>query len=182
MELTTERLQLRAVTLADVSAYSTYFLDYEVIRYLSSEVPWPYPENGVEEYLKNVVMPQQGKDRWVWGIFFKEKPEELIGCIDLWRKGKPEHRGFWLGRKFWGKGIMTEANFAVIDYAFNQLGFDKLVFANAVGNIGSRRVKEKTGCRWLEIRPASLVDPSFNEQELWELTHDDWIKFNRPNV
>jgi RimJ/RimL family protein N-acetyltransferase len=170
----TERLVLKAITSKDADAYSKHFIDYNVIRYLSSVVPWPYPENGVEDFLKTTVFPYQGKDKWVWGIFLKENPDELIGCIDLWRKGKPENRGFWLGKKYWGKGIMTEANYPILDYAFKHLRFEKLIFANAVSNIASRRIKEKTGCRLIGIEPASFVDPEFKEHELWELTSKDW--------
>lgn len=173
----TERLVLSAISLEDVGAYSKHFVDYDVIRFLSAIIPWPYPENGVEAYLKNIVLPNQGKDKWTWGIFLKENPEELIGCIDLWRKGKPENRGFWLGKKFWGRGIMTEANCPILDYAFRELGFEKLIFANAIGNIASRRVKEKTGCRLVGVEPAKFVDPEFTEHELWELSREGWEKY-----
>lgn len=173
----TDRLILKGVTLKDAPAYARHFIDYEVVRFLSRAIPWPYPEDGIEHYLKEVVMPRQGKGKWVWGIFLKENPEELIGVVDLWRQGRPEHRGFWLGRKFWGKGIMTEAVIPIMDYAFNTLGFEKLVFANAVGNIASRRIKEKTGCTFIGTRPYQFVDPQFTESELWELTKESWQAF-----
>jgi RimJ/RimL family protein N-acetyltransferase len=60
------------------------------------------------------------------------------------------------------------------DYAFNKLGFEKLVFANAVGNLKSRRIKEKTGAKFIGIRPSKYVDPKYKEQEIWELTKKDW--------
>jgi [ribosomal protein S5]-alanine N-acetyltransferase len=95
----------------------------------------------------------------------------------LWRKGKPENRGFWLGRKFQGRGIMTEACIPVNEYAFNHLCFEKLVFTNALGNIASRKVKEKTGCRFIETQPAKFVDPELTTQEVWELSKEDWEHF-----
>jgi RimJ/RimL family protein N-acetyltransferase len=171
----TKRLTLRGVTEADAPSWQKNFADYEVIRNLAHHVPWPYPENGVAEFLKTRVLPFQGKDKWVWGIFLKDNPE-LIGVVDLWREGHPENRGFWLARKHWGKGIMTEAVEPVMDYAFNELGFEKLVFANAVGNIGSHRVKEKTGAKLLRVEPAKFVDPKFTEHEIWELKKEDWLK------
>src|SRR3974377_1712917 len=119
----TSRLILREITLEDVPAYTRHFVDYEVISNLARLVPWPYPENGVREYLQTFVLPHQGKDKWVWAITEKDAPGELIGAVDLWRKGKPENRGFWLGREFWGRGYMTEAVKPVMDYAFDQLGF-----------------------------------------------------------
>ncbi len=77
-------------------------MDYEIIRFLSAKVPWPYPDNGVEDFFLNEILPNQGETRWVWGIFLKEAPNELIGAVDLWQHASPENRGFWLGKKFWG--------------------------------------------------------------------------------
>lgn len=162
--------------LADVPSYNKYFVDYEVIRNLARAIPWPYPEDGVESFLKEVILPNQGNDRWMWGIFLKTNPQELIGVVDLWKEGRPEHRGFWLGRKFWNKGYMTEAMYPVIDFAFHNLGFKELIFANAVGNIASKRIKEKTGCELLEVQSGAFVDPTLTEQELWRLTVGNWEK------
>ena len=173
----TDRLILRGVTLNDASSYAKHFIDYEVVRFLSKSIPWPYPEDGIKNYLKEVVLPRQGKGKWVWGIFLKVNPEELIGVVDLWRQGRPEHRGFWLGKKFWGMGIMTEAVIPITDYAFSSLGFEKLVFANAKGNIASRRVKEKTGCTCIGTRTYQFVDPQLTESELWELSRESWEVF-----
>lgn len=173
-EFETERLFLRGVKLSDSPSYQKNFADYEVIQHLSHLVPWPYPENGVHDFLKEMVLPTQGINRWTWAIFHKENKSEVIGVVDLWRKGCPENRGFWLAKKHWSKGYMTEAVTPVMDYAFNFLGFEKLVFANAVGNNRSRRVKEKTGAKFIETRPAKFVDPKYTEHEIWELEKSDW--------
>lgn len=177
----TSRLILKEVSLNDIKSYSKYFVDYDVISFLAGSVPWPYPQDGVEEYLKLHVLPNQGKGKWVWGIFMKDNPDELIGCVDLWKEGKPENRGFWLGKKFWGKGLMTESVYPILDYAFDKLGFEKLIFTNAVGNLASRRIKEKTGCQLIGIKPAKFVNPSFKEHEIWELTNQNWKKFKSCN-
>lgn len=170
----TNRLILRPVAETDIPAYKKYFCDYEVIRYLSHTVPWPYPADGVENFLKTFIFPHQGKTRWMWGLFLKTNATELIGTVDLWREGIPEHRGFWLGRSFWNQGIMTEAVKPVTDFAFEKLNFDTLIFANAANNIGSRRVKEKAGARLLRTEPARFVDPNLTERQVWEFTKSDW--------
>ena len=175
----TERLFLKAISLEDVPAYEKHFIDYEVVQHLSSAVPWPYPEGGVEWFLRNIILPQQGLDRWTWGIYLKENPPELIGCVDLWREAKPENRGFWLGRKFWGQGYMTEAVRPVMDYAFDELGFERLILTNALGNQKSRRVKEKTGAKLIDVRPASFVRLDYSQTEVWEIAKEDWRKFNQ---
>lgn len=175
-QFTTQRLLLKGVTANDIPAYTRHFVDYEVIRNLASTVPWPYPPDGVQEYLLNEVLPIQGKNYWAWGMFLRSQPSELIGCINLWREGKPYHRGFWLGQKFWGHGYMTEAVTPITDYAFSELGFDELIFENAVGNLRSRRVKEKMGAQLLSTTESSYVDPSFSESELWRLTKQAWLE------
>lgn len=172
----TPRLLLRGVTEKDIPAYEKHFIDYEIIRHLSAGVPWPYPEDGVKKFLTEVILPKQGQDSWMWGIYLKENPQELIGAIELWRKGKPEHRGFWLSRAHQGKGIMTEATEPITEHAFNDLDFEKLLFANAVGNRASRRVKEKSGARFLRTEPAKFVDPQYKEHEVWELTREQWLE------
>jgi [ribosomal protein S5]-alanine N-acetyltransferase len=172
----TKRLLLREVLPCDIESYTRGFVDYEIISELSAAVPWPYPTDGVADYVNNVIIPNQGKGKWVWGIFLKTEPRELIGVVDLWREGRPENRGFWLARRCWGQGIMTEAVGPVMDYAFTVLGFEKLVFANAHGNVRSRRIKEKTGARFLRTEPAAFVNPAYREREVWELTRDAWAR------
>ncbi len=177
----TERLLLRGVTLADVPSYTDHFVDYDVIRHLSRTAPWPYPENGVQEYLSNVILPDQGVRRWAWGIFLLTDPDSLVGCVELVKEGKPENRGFWLGKKFWNKGIMTEAVFPTIDCAFYDLGFEQLIFSNAAGNLASRKIKEKTGCELVDVRPAEFVDPTYTHQEIWTLSSKSWEKHKLSN-
>jgi [ribosomal protein S5]-alanine N-acetyltransferase len=171
--LETEQLWLRSVSDLDIPALERHFVDYEVVRFLSRRVPWPYPEGGVRAHLGRLAATPKGA-RFSWGIFHKEAPLECIGSIDLFQPGIPHHRGFWLGRNFWGRGYMSEAAAAVTDYAFTELGFAELVLANAAGNQRSRRIKEKSGARLLGLTPGEYVDPSLTQQEQWSLTREAW--------
>jgi RimJ/RimL family protein N-acetyltransferase len=63
-----------------------------------------------------------------------------------------------------------------MNYAFNVIGFDKLVFANAVGNMRSRRIKEKGGARFIRLEPAEYVNPDYKHREVWELTKQEWYE------
>jgi RimJ/RimL family protein N-acetyltransferase len=173
----TSRLWLRGVTGADAPAYQRHFADYAVISELAARVPWPYPQDGALAFIRDVILPAQGKDKWVWGLYLKTSPDELIGIIDLWRQNRPENRGFWLGRAFWGRGLMTEATAVITDHAFDGLGFKSLILSNAVGNLRSRRVKEKAGAVWLRTEPFRFVNPAYTEREVWELTPEQWKKF-----
>ncbi len=176
--LETPRLTLRGITEADAPAVQRYFADYAVIGELAAIVPWPYPPDGAITFIRDNVLPLQGKDRWVWGLFLKTAPDELIGNVDLWRSTTRENRGFWLARKHWGQGLMTEATNAVTAHAFNNLGFENLTFSNALGNLRSRRIKEKSGARLIRTEPAKFVNPDYTQREVWELTKADWDNRN----
>lgn len=180
--LKTERLVLKEINESDFPSYEKHFNDYNVIRHLAAAVPWPFPKNGVRDYYLGNIKPQLGKDKWMWGIFLKTKPSELIGAVELWRQCSPENRGFWLGAKFWGQGLMTEATSAINDYAFNELAFETLVFSNAKGNMGSHQVKVKTGAKLTGIEPAKFVDPGYTEQEVWQLDKENWIAFKKSKL
>ena len=180
-EFTTNRLFMRGVRLEDVENYERNFANYEVIQHLSYQVPWPYPKGAVKNFLEEIIFPEQGIKRWLWAIFLKNNRNEVIGCVDLFRKGHPENRGFWLARQHWDNGYMTEAVHPIMDYAFNKLGFEKLIFSNAVENKRSRRIKEKTGATYIENRPSKFVNPEYKEQEIWELTKENWFKFKEVN-
>lgn len=171
----TERLVLRHPVDEDIPSYQKNFDDYEVIGHLARHVPWPYPADGVAHYLREVLTPGLAAgDRWFWVLALKTEPGEVIGGIELWRNGKPENRGFWLAKRLWGQGLMSEAVEPVTDYAFGPLGFETLVFANAVGNARSRRIKEKQGARLVRVEPATFVDPRYTQHEVWELGKAEW--------
>ena len=74
---------------------------------------------------------------------------------------------------------MTEAVKPVTDYAFDVLGFEKLVLANAVGNPASRRIKEKIGAIFLRTEPATYVNPSYTEREAYQGVLEGIQNFSR---
>jgi RimJ/RimL family protein N-acetyltransferase len=52
---------------------------------------------------------------------------------------------------YWGGGYATEAARALIDHAFGELGFERLVGRARVSNPASRRVLEKCGFQWANV-------------------------------
>jgi RimJ/RimL family protein N-acetyltransferase len=171
--LETARLLLRDVLFVDVAAYRKNFVDYDVVSELNAAIPWPYPADGIPAFLEK-LRPEQGQNRWVWALYLKTDLADPVGSVDLSRGGKSEHRGFWLAKKHWGQGLMTEATDAVTDYAFDILGFETMILSNALGNTRSRRIKQKAGAILLRTEPAQFVNPDYTQREVWELTKHAW--------
>lgn len=171
----TSRLILKEIALEDAPAYQKHFNNYEIIGHLARHVPWPYPENGAYEFIKNIMLPRLGNNNWMWGLFLKENSDELIGAIDLYKTSALDNRGFWLSKEYWGQGLIVEALKPITDFAFNELGFEELKLSNALGNVNSRKIKEKQGAKFLGVREAQFVNPNYTQSEDWILTKKDWF-------
>jgi [ribosomal protein S5]-alanine N-acetyltransferase len=174
--LQTERLILRPLELRDAAAIQRLFDDWEVVRDLHAGIPWPYPADGA---LTNTV-ESLGKaargERSYWAITLKGGEDQLIGRIDLW-PFDPETRdmrGFWLGRPYWGRGLMTEAAERVTQYAFEDLGWDELWLCNRDTNAGSHRIKQKQGAEVVDLRPRDYVSGP-GVSVTWRLTRQAWL-------
>ena len=177
--LETERLFLRPATLADAPAMQKYFNNWNIIKNLSTVVPWPYPDDGAETFLRDMALPKAEKGEiHIWVITCKENGEEAIGVIEyrFSDEEKTGNRGFWLAEPFWGRGYMTEAVAAVQDFLFFDIGIEKMKVTNASSNKGSARVKEKTGAKYL-----GSIDCEHHEggraADLWEITKEGWAEF-----
>ena len=59
--LTTERLLLKPLVAEDAVQIQKRYPCWEIVRYLVSSVPWPYPDNGAENYVNNVALPDMAK-------------------------------------------------------------------------------------------------------------------------
>jgi RimJ/RimL family protein N-acetyltransferase len=55
--------------------------------------------------------------------------------------------GYWMRTEDAGKGFMTEAGVALLDFGFGELRLHRVELEAGVDNIGSQRVAEKLGFR-----------------------------------
>ncbi|MGH8452069.1 GNAT family N-acetyltransferase [Pseudomonas sp.] len=176
--LYTERLILRPLTLDDAEASQELFPHWEVVRYLTAEVPWPYPADGARSYLENVALPAMARgEEWHWTIRLKSAPEVMIGNVCL-TDTVDDNRGFWLGRQWQGLGLMTEASAAVTDYWFGVLERPVLRAPKAAPNLGSRRISEREGMRLIRTEVGQFVEGTF-PREIWEMTREQWLTHKR---
>jgi RimJ/RimL family protein N-acetyltransferase len=172
--LETTRLLLKPLELADAGQAQELFPHWEIVRYLANQVPWPFPEDGVLAYYRDLALPAMERgEEWHWSIRLKAAPGQMIGSIALMRK-EGHNRGFWLGLPWQGQGLMTEAVEAVTDYWFRKLGFAVLRVPKAVVNRASSRISEKTGMRLVGRVNSEYVSGRL-ETEIWEIGAEEWF-------
>ncbi|QQB33323.1 GNAT family N-acetyltransferase [Achromobacter deleyi] len=172
--LSTERLLLQPLCLDDAPAIQRIFPQWEVVRYLAEQVPWPYPADGARTYVEQVALPAMRRGvQWHWSLRPRTEPDRLIGLISLMRDDPGNHRGFWLDPLYQGQGYMTEASEAVTAYWFEVLGQPVLRAPKAVANDGSRRLSDRTGMRRVATEERGFVSGR-QMAEIWEITREEW--------
>jgi len=172
-ELETPRLLLRPLALSDAEQAQLLFPQWEIVRYLNSRVPWPYPPDGALTFYRDVALPAVERgEAWHWTLRLKSNPGQMIGNISLMR-GESKNRGFWIATQWQGQGLMSEACDAVTDYWFNALKFSVLRVPKAAANTASRRISEKQGMRLVETAERDYVSGRL-PTEIWEITAEEW--------
>jgi RimJ/RimL family protein N-acetyltransferase len=183
----TARVALRPVTLDDAPRVQELFPHWEIVRYMRSIVPWPYPADGAEHYLREVALPQMERgEAWHFALCLcadpeaaeheatrpdATQPEVLIGCLSLLR-GQQDNRGFWLGLPWHAHGLMSEACRWANDYWFETLGFGVLRVAKASANEASRRISQKQGMRLVGHCEREYVAGRLPSEQ-WEITREE---------
>lgn len=171
----TERLVLRPLKMSDAPAIQSKIVFWEITKYLGKRLPWPYPADGAVQFLQFAISAMLQGTEIFWAITEKHDPEELVGVISLRDQDTGSGNiGFWLSLSAQGKGYMTEATSAIYNYAFNTLGFDKLMITNAAENKASSRVHQKAGARLLKTHENDNYLGGFKMEEVWELTPESF--------
>ena len=176
--LVTERLILKPLEAEDAAQIQALYPRWEIVRYMVSSVPWPYPDDGARHYVNNVALPDMKKGiAWFWTLRRQEEPEQLIGLICLYDV-EDNHRGFWLAPEWQGQGYMREASIAATDYWFNTLNKPVLRAPKAALNQRSQRISASSGMRLIRTEKKAYVSGEL-DSELWEITREEWNALRR---
>ncbi len=143
MRLELERCVIRPWQASDISTLVHHANDRLVWMQLRDRFPFPYrPEHG-QRFLDWAIRQPVAT---VWAI---EVDGEAAGSIGF-EVGDDVERvsaemGYWLGRAFWGQGIVSPALRAVTEHAFGQWELTRIFALPFADNSRSIRVLEKAG-------------------------------------
>ena len=142
-QIETERLILRIPRMEDVPAiFEGWAQDPEVTRFLT----WrPHKQVGETQWvIRKAIIAWEGDARFPYMLQFKEGGG-LAGMMDLRIMIPRVNLGYVVARPHWGKGYMTEAVRAVIDWSLQQPIIHRVEATTDVENAASCRVMEKAG-------------------------------------
>jgi ribosomal-protein-alanine N-acetyltransferase len=160
--LQTERLLLRKPRMDDAPViFETYAQDPEVTRYLV----WK-PHKNIRETEQFLLacgqLWREGKD-FAYAITLKAN-DRLLGMFGLHPMNLKIEVGYALARLYWGKGFMTEALCAVIDWAFAQPDIFRIQAICDIENIASARVMEKAGMTREGLLRRYVLHPNISDE------------------
>ena len=142
MILETERLILRPWREEDADDLYTYASDPDV----GLPAGWP-PHTSVENSREIIRTVLSAPDTFAVCLKENGKPIGSIGFHrnDLAEDDDEYELGYWIGKPYWGQGLIPEASREMLRYAFEDLGMNRIWCGYYDGNEKSRRVQEKLG-------------------------------------
>ncbi len=177
LRLETPRLVLRPLVAADAPLVQRFAGEWDIARFTGA-IPHPYPEGAAAAWIASL-----GADdaETVWAIACRAD-DSLIGCIGLrpHRDTRSASFGYWVGKPHWGQGFAPEALWALVDHAFNTLDIDHVHAAAMPENVGSIRVQEKVGFRY--VRDGVEAAPARGgpmKVEIRNLSRQAWLEARR---
>jgi [ribosomal protein S5]-alanine N-acetyltransferase len=127
----------------DEDALARHADDREVWINLRDRFPHPYTAADARAWLRHV---QETAPRTDFAIGVDGEAVGGVGITlgdDVFRRSA--EIGYWLGKRFWGRGIATAVVKATTDWAFGHFGLCRLHAGVFEWNLASARVLEKAG-------------------------------------
>jgi ribosomal-protein-alanine N-acetyltransferase len=142
--LETDRLVLRRMEMPDVDDLMGIFSDPVAMRYY----PGTKTRKEAEEWVRWTLRSYGDHGFGQWVAILKGSSQFAGQCGPTVQEveGKDEVEiGYLFLRRFWGRGLATEAAKAARDHGFYTLGYERLISLIDPANLASRRVAEKVG-------------------------------------
>ena len=125
-DLMTPRLRLRRLTMRDAQDIFRYSRDPEVARHVLWDAHRSIGDS--RAYLRYMLRRYRGHEPASWGIEHLDSGRIIgtIGFMWIQEDNNAAEVGYSLARDFWGRGYMTEALRAVLQYGFDGLNLNRI--------------------------------------------------------
>jgi len=139
-KISTNKLLLKPVELSNLQDMYNIRTNPQVAKYIQRDVNKNLED--IRQFIELVI-----KNNFYFTINTID-PSEFIGTLTLWnidRSTNYAEIGYELLPQFQGKGLMSEAVKAILDYAFNEAGFEYIEAYTHRENIASKKLLERVG-------------------------------------
>jgi RimJ/RimL family protein N-acetyltransferase len=157
---------VRSFRTSDAASLARHGNNRAVWLNLRDRFPHPYAEKDAAWYIDFVLTKNPYHSLAI------EVDGEAVGGVSL-RPGEDIERigaeiGYWLGEAHWGRGVMTDVVRMTTDYAFTELGLERVFAVPFTTNVASCRVLEKAGyVREGTLRRSAIKDGRILDQFIY---------------
>lgn len=174
----TENLILRRFEISDAEAmYKNWANDDEVTKYLT----WAnHSSVEVSKDILNIwIDDYKNLNSYNWAITLKENGNEPIGGISVVNLndeiGMVEF-GYCIGRKWWNKGVTSQALNALIKFFIEEVGANRIQARHDPVNINSGKVMLKCGMKYEgTMRQCHKNNQGICDTSIYALLAEDYI-------
>jgi ribosomal-protein-serine acetyltransferase len=146
--------------------------------YLREWLPWIDATRTVEDskaFIQAALHQYATNNGGHFGIWYRGELAGVIGLHYIDWANRLTSIGYWLGEGFQGRGIMTNACRALIDFLFTEYGLNRVEIRAATDNLKSRAIPERLGfrnegCR----RQAEWLYDHFVDHIIYGMLAADW--------
>ncbi len=168
--LRTERLTLRPVKAGDEFDFSEICSNATAMRYLPSLV-----HHSADETAAWIDLKISKAGACLWAIFLVEG-DSPIGFVNYLGETRIPGMGYVIHPDYWGQGYAPEACRAVLDYGFEQLGFDRVELWIDETNAASHRVAQKLGFKIKGRIPLNYAHQNdYHYMVVYGLRAEEWL-------
>jgi [ribosomal protein S5]-alanine N-acetyltransferase len=170
---------LRPYKTSDAKGLAEVANNIKIAQNMVNTFPHPYTLKEAKNWVKLAMGPKKNKTNFVIDVNGK-----IAGGVgfDL-KEGLYEgvaSGGYWLGEKYWGKGIATEAWKLIRDYAFQNFNIRRLEAGVFSWNPASARVQEKCGFKKEGIKRESVIRfGKVGDKIMYGLVREEWEKLQK---
>ncbi len=171
-----DNIELKTLQISDAQAF--FDITKKNDKYLREWLGWLDDDKTVVDTEKYIIESNkrfENKEGLDLGIFADSLQIGGIGLFPLDTANKRTSVAYWLTEESQGKGIMTDCLKKVIEYAFTEMGLNRIEITCAIGNTKSSALPKKLGFT-LEgtSREGSWLYDHFVDLEVYSLLAKEW--------
>jgi [ribosomal protein S5]-alanine N-acetyltransferase len=171
-----ERLLLREISSNDDKDIFRLYSDEDVLRYTDNDLHKTLKDS--QRFIEENTLGLDNQELICWGITLKPK-KKIIGTIRLdhidWKHNFAT-MGNLLDKSLWNRGIMTEAQRIVTEFAFRKMNLHRIEAQVYIKNIASCRTFEKLNYkREGVLRENFLIKEKYCDSVMYSMLNHEFM-------
>ena len=183
--LENERVLLRPLLLSDLPILEKYVMEEPDL--------WQYSLVAIndiadlEKYIQDAIEARKLKTAYPF-IVFDKLLQQYVGCTrfyDIQLTFKSTQLGYtWYSKKVWGTGLNQHCKFLLLQFAFDQIGFERVEFRADNNNKRSIAAMQKIGCTIEGVLRNHLPMPNGTRRDsiVLSILQQEWINKLKQNL